>query len=344
MAKKYKYTTSLTFDGKRYYVRADSMEELIEKKIHKLRDLEDGKVVVDSSMTVKDWAEICLRTYKTGVKENTYAKYEALVRCCITDHIGSMKLSKVKPINCQDVLNKQAGKSKYQIKQTRQFLNFIFARAKENQLISINPAEYLNEPNGTKTTGRSITDEERKAFLHVTEDDRFLVFLLMYYCGCRPGEAIKTIGADILNQDGYNVLHIRGTKTLNADRLVPIPSPLYNRIKNTPKNAPIAPNQAGNAHTTSSYKRCFHHLKRDMNIYMGCEVYRNELIPPLPLADDFIPYYLRHTFCTDLQKVDIDIRTAQYLMGHSDITMTANIYTHTDCHMLISAAKKIQSF
>ena len=70
-------------------------------------------------------------------------------------------------------------------------------------------------------------------------------------------------------------------------------------------------------------------------------MYRNQLIAPYPLADDFVPYNLRHTYCTDLQKKGIDIRTAQYLMGHSDISLTANIYTHADNSTILEAARLI---
>ena len=42
--------------------------------------------------------------------------------------------------------------------------------------------------------------------------------------------------------------------------------------------------------------------KREMNISMGCKVYRNALVPPYPLADDIVPYCLRHTYCTDLSR------------------------------------------
>ena len=72
---------------------------------------------------------------------------------------------------------------------------------------------------------------------------------------------------------------------------------------------------------------------------MGCEVYRNELIPTLPLAPDFVPYMFRHTYCTDLQKKGIDIRTAQKLMGHSSISITAEIYTHVDTKEIVKAGK-----
>ena len=76
-----------------------------------------------------------------------------------------------------------------------------------------------------------------------------------------------------------------------------------------------------------------------MNISMGCRMYRNALIPPFPLAEDFVPYDLRHTYCTDLQKAGVDIRVAQKLMGHSSIEVTANIYTHVDTDDIILAGQ-----
>ena len=73
---------------------------------------------------------------------------------------------------------------------------------------------------------------------------------------------------------------------------------------------------------------------------MGCEVDGDGiLVAPYPLAPDLVPYCLRHTFCTDLQKKGVDIRTAQYLMRHSDITLTANIYTHADRTTITEAAR-----
>ena len=85
-------------------------------------------------------------------------------------------------------------------------------------------------------------------------------------------------------------------------------------------------------------RRAWAHLCRLMNIDMGCKVYRNQLLPPFPLATDISAYSLRHTFCTNLQKRGVDIRTAQYLMGHADIQMTANIYTHVDFEIINQAA------
>ena len=71
-------------------------------------------------------------------------------------------------------------------------------------------------------------------------------------------------------------------------------------------------------------------------------MYRNQLIPPYPFGDDLSTYSLRHTYCTNLQKKGVDIRTAQYLMGHSDIKMTANIYTHTTLDSLDEEIAKLE--
>ena len=92
--------------------------------------------------------------------------------------------------------------------------------------------------------------------------------------------------------------------------------------------APVCKTRMDTQFNEQSTKRAWKSIERDMNIAMGCKVYRNELIPPYPLADDLSPYCLRHTYCTNLAKRNVDIRTAQQLMGHSDISLTANIYTH----------------
>lgn len=340
--KKGAVTRSFTFDGKRDYVTAEN-EKLAERKIaNKLRDLEEGRVILSGNMTVKDWAFQAVATYKTSQAEITKSTFVRVMKHCILEHIGYMQLKQVKPLHCQQVINMQAGNSKAYINQVYQMLNFIFRTAVDNELILKNPAEKITRPNGTKTCRRAITEQERYHLLKVCEtDDRFILFLLMIYCGCRPSEAREVKGMDIKILEGQPVLHIRGTKTANADRLVPIPDILYQRIQGASKFDYLCTTGAGKKYNQTSYRRLCERLYRELNISMGCKVYRNRLIPPYPLADDFVPYDLRHTYCTDLQKKGIDIRTAQYLMGHSDISLTANIYTHADNSTILEAAKLI---
>ncbi len=40
------------------------------------------------------------------------------------------------------------------------------------------------------------------------------------------------------------------------------------------------------------------------------------------------PHVCRHTFCSDMAKFGMNPKTLQYIMGHSDISVTLNTYTH----------------
>lgn len=335
-------TKTFTFDGKCYYVRGKTEAEAYEKRALMRASFESGKKVVASNMTVEAWAIKCIEIYKTAAKENTRKSFWDTAQRYILSQIGNMPIKNVKPIHCQNVINGVSHLSQYIIDQTNIAMNFIFNRAVQNKLILENPAAYLVKPKGTKKKRRALTSEEEATFLKaVSSDSRFLLFELMYHCGCRPGEAIAALGSDICDIDDVHLLHIRGTKTENADRFVPIPDIFYVKIKHTPKTANIAVNNTGKKFNSSSYKRAWKSLKREMNIIMGCKIYRNQLIPPLPLAEDLVPYNFRHTYCTNLQKKEVDLRDAQYLMGHADVKMTANIYTHNDQSSAIGVAKKL---
>lgn len=84
--------------------------------------------------------------------------------------------------------------------------------------------------------------------------------------------------------------------------------------------------------------------------YTGPEkivLYRNQLIlhgESADVMDSLVAYDLRHTYCTNLQKAGVDLKTASYLMGHSDIQTTANIYSHTDAELIGAAAEKIKRY
>ena len=50
----------------------------------------------------------------------------------------------------------------------------------------------------------------------------------------------------------------------------------------------------------------------------------NEVALPMVVT----PHTLRHTFCTDKANEGMNPKALQYIMGHSNITMTLNYYTH----------------
>ncbi|MEF9921731.1 MAG: tyrosine-type recombinase/integrase, partial [Anaerovoracaceae bacterium] len=304
--------------------------------------IEEGRVVIANTMTVQQWGEICIDTYKTNLEELTLINYRSKINRWIYRKIGHLQIKNIKPLHCQQILNEMAGYSSDTIKKVNQMLSFIFSKAVDNQLILLNPAKDLTRPKGTVTARRSITEHERATLLLVAKTyDKYLYFLFMLYCGCRPSEAAEIKRMDIQDINSCPVLHIRGTKSKAADRYVPIPDELFYVL---PKISPFeyfVTNLKGQKLNENNRNSLWKHLRRDMNIAMGCKVYRNQLIAPYPLAIDFTPYCLRHTYCTDLQDYGVDIRVAQKLMGHSSIDLTANIYTHSTDQSIINAAALI---
>lgn len=53
------------------------------------------------------------------------------------------------------------------------------------------------------------------------------------------------------------------------------------------------------------------------------------------------PHVCRHTYCSNMAKSGMNPKTLQYLMGHSDISVTLNTYTHLG---LEDAAEELERF
>ncbi len=338
---KYEYRDYFVYNGKRYDVKAHSKKELRQKMDARRKKAESEAPAFDNTLTVRAWGECAIEQYKTNQKEITRRKFVQRVDHCIFEHIGSMRLVDVRPIHCQTVINLQTGRSKTQINEVYNALRFIFRTALENGFIAQNPADHIVKPTGYKNHRRALTDQERDLVRTVSgKKSKYTLYLLMLECGLRPSEASEAMGSDIVFRSDIPFLHVRGTKTASADRIVPIPDTLYEKIKNTPKSAYIASYDGGDKITDDNRKRIWKAFKRDMNIEMGANMYRNQLQEDL-VAPDLVPYCFRHDYCSRLAKAGIDIRTAQKLMGHRSIEITADIYTHIDDSFLLDAAKKL---
>lgn len=338
---KYEFRKQFTVDGERFEIKAHTLEEFNEKYQKRIDAIHASQRVYNGDITVREWAMKCFATYRINASEQTLKASYGRYNKHIDPVIGVYPMKKVLPFHLQQILNDQKGKSKSHIEKLSQELFFIFDKAVDNQIISFNPAKNLTKPESIKKERRSITKKEREVLEELFQEPRFLCFAFMLYCGCRPSEVRELKWDDILESGDYTYLHIRGTKTANSDRLVPMCKEILDLVEKAPRmSVYVATTSTGHFHYQASWKRICHQLKRQMDIKMGAKLYRNEIIESV-LADDFQPYLLRHTFCTDLQKKGVDVRSAQKLMGHADIKTTVNIYTHQDEETLLESAKLI---
>ena len=79
MPKKYKYRKTFTFNGKRYQIYADTLEEVIAKRERKRIELEK-EVVITENMTLSTWSEKCIDAYKTNLSDEGLKDYKRMVK------------------------------------------------------------------------------------------------------------------------------------------------------------------------------------------------------------------------------------------------------------------------
>ena len=56
------------------------------------------------------------------------------------------------------------------------------------------------------------------------------------------------------------------------------------------------------------------------------------------------PHVCRHTYCSNMAKSGMNPKTLQYLMGHSDISVTMNVYTHIGFDDAKEELKRMEEF
>lgn len=316
-SKKKRFT--FTFNGKRYSVFASSAKDAGIKMAEKQKELKEGVRLSGGAMPFRSWAQQYMEVYKAGsLKPKTYQSYMYIVEQ-LNKRIGDLPLKSIAPMDCQRTINTFAGKSKRYIRIVCWLLREILQSAVDNRKIRDNPAENLTLPSGYLHSRRALTAEERKKVLQFASTDRrYYAYLLMMLCGCRPAEASRVRRRDIseiTGMDGkiYHILHIRGTKTKNADRKVPVPDMLYELIKNLPEDEYISPVAKGSS--KGKMHGVWNHNFKTFARRAG-------------ISEELTPYNLRHEFCTECARKGVDVRVAMKLMGHSTIAMTAEVYTN----------------
>lgn len=335
------------YNGKKYEATGKTELEAMEKLAEKLAAAKRGESAIGGSMTVDAWFKEWLSTYKEpkALTKKSLGMYTEKYNGYIKPRIGRMKLKDVKDIHLQKIMNEQAGMSISHAQKVKQVLQGMFKRARQSRLIAYDPAELLELPRTTNRSHRSLTEEERKAILEVAKTSRSGLWILtLLYTGMRPGETAALTWADVDFENNEIHVHaaaesgsgaIKGPKTAAGVRDIPIHSklrPLLLEAKGKPFS-PVFPTQRGNFQNSGSIRRLWTGFRRELDIYMGAKVERNKIVESV-IAPDLMPYCLRHTFCTDLQRAGVPLNVAKELMGHSDIQTTANIYTHRDKKVL----------
>lgn len=327
------------------------------KKLAKVQaEYELGIRTINSSTPFRIWCEEWLNTYRrASVAPPQFKDLSSRINKYFVLPLGEMSLSTIKPVHIQQCLNALEGKSKSFQKKCYNDINGLFKKAVENELVIKNPVVGTILPQGKEEEPRrALTPLELDIYRKVSAQTPYaLMFDLSLDCGLRPQEvrALRWENIDIEKA----ILTVAGAikkgtrdvgepKSKAGLRRIPIPNILLNRLKelDTPRQGFIFASGSGSPVSVTHYKRKWKSFHRLMDIEAGATVYRNKIMAHA-IDVNLSPYYLRHTYATSLAEKGVPMKTAQVLLGHSSISITAKVYTHFTEAMFEDARKKIDS-
>lgn len=308
----------------------------------------------DSDITVGEWVRIYKDTYRQNVDE-AYLGGDDVPYNRLVSELGYMKMSAVTESDLQNSLNKLKGKSFSNCDKYRQCLKRVFERARKNKIIIDNPAEDLVMPAYSKGSHRALESWEIEHILkHWNEPGLHagLWVMIMMLAGLRRGEMIAldwsavdmtsrtlTVCQTAVIKSNQSEI-VKRAKTDAGLRTIPICGPLYDALTTVPENKReglVCLSAHGKQLSESAVSRgletfcaALERLANGEPLFQRGK--RNDLIKreidENRIRFSFRAHDLRHTFATLLYNSGLDVKYAQYLLGHADINMTLGLYTH----------------
>lgn len=193
----------------------------------------------------------------------------------------------------------------------------------------------------------AITREQERKFLKfVKEDKHFSKYYegiyILFKTGMRISEFCGLTISDIdfenhtvninhqLLKRGSHGYYIQQTKTTSGTRVIPITEDVescFRKIltnRKPPKVEPMVDGYSGFLYFDKDGSIMYslhweHYFKHIVQKYNG--IYKIQM-------PKVTPHVCRHTYCSNMARSGMNPKTLQYLMGHSDIGVTLNTYTH----------------
>lgn len=324
---------------------------LREKKKRIEADLFDHIVTNGGDYTVLELVEKYI-SLKTGVRHNTAAGYKTVIGILKKEAFGRQRIDRVHLSDAKAWLIKLQqvdGKGYSSIHSIRGVLRPAFQMAVDDDLLRKNPFgfELASVVVNDSVTREAITrKQERDLLQFIKEDKHFSRYYdgiyILFHTGLRISEFCGLTMQDIefsemrikvdhqLQRTSQMEYVIQQPKTERGIRYIPMTTEVascFRRIianRRTPKGEPMVNGYAG-----------FLFLdKNDMPmVALHWEKYLQHIVEkynriyhiPMPKVT---PHVCRHTFCSNMAKSGMNPKTLQYIMGHADISVTLNTYTH----------------
>jgi integrase len=313
-----------------------------------------GASLATAGLTTAIFLERWLReSAAPKVRPKTYDGYESLVRLHIVPALGAIPLEKLGPQDVQALLNRKVaeGLAPKTVLYMRGVLRTALNRAVRWSLVTRNAAALTDPPRYTPKEVRYLQLDEIRLLLDIIKGDRLeALFIAAIALGMRQGELLGSRWSDV-DVDAAR-WHVRrqlqrraGTltytepKTTHGRRTLDVPASLVAALRSHRARQLEERLVAGDQWDDDNLVFCTplggpligtqvtKHLQ---------QLAQTAKIPPLRFHD------LRHTCATLLLAQQVPARVVMELLGHSQISLTMNLYSHVLPALRKEAAERME--
>jgi integrase len=329
-------------DGKqrRKWIYGKTQQE-VKGKLSAARSLQQqGFALPNEKQTLTEYLDYWLENHvKNECRATTLSSYQQLITNHIKPLLGHVRLAKLSPQQVKMWLNDRlnAGLSRRTVQYLHAVVRAALAEATRLELVPRNVALLVKPPSQQHHEIEPLSPEQCADFLQACSEDRlFALFSVAVSLGLREGECFGLRWSDIDFDAGtlsvrYQMQRIEGKpqfvppKSTKGRRVLPMPAVLmaqlqkhraaqqqerllcgskwqdYDLVFCTPIGTPLDP---------ANVLKKFHSLLKATGL------------PKRRLHD------LRHSCASLLISQGVDLKVIQVILGHSQISITANLYTH----------------
>ena len=352
--------------GKRRTVYANDLQELRKKEKAIQKDVDDGIKYCEGNVTVIELLERYI-ALKQGVRHATKVGYNFVLNIAKKEDFCYRTINTIRTSDAKLWLMKlqRDGRGYSTITSVRGVVKPAFQMACDEDIIRKNPFDFPLSGVVVNDSKKRIalTPEQQKTFMtFVREDshysryyDEFNVLLgtgmrVSEFCGLTIGDldfdSRKIHVYKQLVKEKGGVYHVEKTKTESGVRFIPMSDEVYQSLKNIIRNR-MKPQTEMMVDGFTGFLLLDKNgnpkvgLHLDHHMQWTMKKYRRNHDEPLPTIT---PHVLRHTFCTNMANAGMDLKSLQYLMGHSDAGVTMNVYTHASYDHAEKSMQRILQF
>jgi len=349
-----RWAASLRLPGGRRKTFYGRTRQEVTAKLHQaLRAREEGLPLERGRTTVGDWLRRWLEEVaRPRLRPSTYRSYADIVRLHLLPSLGNLRLARLSPLEVQALLNRklEEGLSPRRVQYVHAVLRAALEDAYRFQMVGRNVARLVSPPRAARPEVRPLTLEEARRLLATTRGHRLGALFVVALCtGLRLGELLALKWEDVDMERG--ALTVRRTlqrvggelvwgepKSARARRTVPLPAPALAALREHRRRQLEERLALGEAWQETGL--VFTSSIGTPLDPRGVQRLLQRLLQQAGLRH--VRFHdLRHTAASFLLALGVHPRMAMETLGHSQVSLTLDTYSHVLPALQREAAERL---